>query len=92
MFIYRYQFYQLPPELNIQYISGEIDANDTLHQECSFSPNEPNIDYDFEVQCILNIVKKGVPIGSKYSVILCVRGSSEIGSLKVKFMQHDFII
>ncbi|XP_071870317.1 cilia- and flagella-associated protein 65 [Bombus fervidus] len=78
----KYQFYQLPPELNIQYISGEIDANDTLHQECSLSPNEPNIDYDFEVQCILNIVKKGVPIGSKYCVILCVRGSSEIGSLK----------
>ncbi|KOC69446.1 Coiled-coil domain-containing protein 108 [Habropoda laboriosa] len=77
-----YQFYQLPPELNMQCISGEIDANDTLFQECSFSPTEPNVDYDFEVQCVLIVIKNGVNIGSKCCINLRVRARSENGLLK----------
>lgn len=90
LLIYRYQFYQLPPELNMQCIDGEIDANDTLTQECTFFPTTPDINYDFEVQCILNFIKNGITVGSKCCVILRVRGSSKIGSLKVKYVQDNF--
>ncbi|OAD53130.1 hypothetical protein WN48_10759 [Eufriesea mexicana] len=44
----KYQFYQLPPELDMQHMNGEINANDIYHQECTFSPTESNVDYDFE--------------------------------------------
>ncbi|CAK9816862.1 Cilia- and flagella-associated protein 65 [Anthophora quadrimaculata] len=77
----KYQFYQLPPELNMECISGEIDANDTLYQECSFSPTESNVDYDFEVQCVLVVIKDGVTIGSKCCINLRVRARSEMGLL-----------
>ncbi|KAK9300342.1 hypothetical protein QLX08_006890 [Tetragonisca angustula] len=78
----KYQFYQLPPEFNMQCVNGEIDANETLNQECTFFPTVPNIDYDFEAQCIIIVVKSGITVGSKCCAILRVRGSSKIGLLK----------
>ncbi|KOX81229.1 hypothetical protein WN51_00137 [Melipona quadrifasciata] len=78
----KYQFYQLPPEFNMQCLDGEIDANDTLNQECAFFPTTPDIDYDFKIQCIIIVVKNGITVGSKSCAVLRVRGSSKIGSLK----------
>lgn len=71
----------------MQHMNGEIDANDIYYQECTFSPTESNIDYDFEVQCVLIVVKNGVSIGSKCCITIRVRGNSTTGLLKVKFMQ-----
>ena len=76
----------------MQCVNGEIDANETLNQECTFFPTVPNIDYDFEAQCIIIVVKSGITVGSKCCAILRVRGSSKIGLLKVKFIQDDFSV
>ncbi|XP_017884975.1 cilia- and flagella-associated protein 65 [Ceratina calcarata] len=78
----RYQFYQLPPELGVEELKGEIIANDTLLQECYFSPTEPNVNYDFEVQCIVVVIKNELTVGSKICINLVVRGRSEWGSLE----------
>nr|XP_012139804.1 PREDICTED: coiled-coil domain-containing protein 108-like isoform X1 [Megachile rotundata] len=78
----RYRYYQLPPEFRIEHESGEIDSNDTLFQECSFSPIEPNIDYDFEIQCVLLVIENNTIVGSKSCVSLRVRGRSEMGTLE----------
>ncbi|XP_076233913.1 cilia- and flagella-associated protein 65 [Calliopsis andreniformis] len=77
----KYTFYHMPPELDLEYPSREITSNDTLIQECIFQPVEPNINYDFELQCVLVVVKNGVPIGSKSCISLRVRGRSQTGSL-----------
>ncbi|XP_046143458.1 LOW QUALITY PROTEIN: cilia- and flagella-associated protein 65-like [Osmia bicornis bicornis] len=78
----RYRFYQLPSEFKIQDETGEIDPNDTLFQECSFSPIEPNIDYDFEAQCVLIVIKNDTIVGTKCCVTLRVRGRCEMGFLE----------
>ncbi|XP_043790944.1 cilia- and flagella-associated protein 65-like isoform X2 [Apis laboriosa] len=78
----KYEFYNLPSEFKVQFIHGKIDANDTLYQECLFAPNEINKDYDFEIQCLLIVIKNGASIGSKSFVNLRIRGSSEMGLLE----------
>ncbi|XP_076545308.1 cilia- and flagella-associated protein 65 isoform X5 [Osmia lignaria lignaria] len=78
----RYRFYQLPSEFKIQDETGEIEPNDTLFQECSFSPIEPNIDYDFEAQCVLLVIKNDTIVGTKCCVTLRVRGRCEMGFLE----------
>ncbi|XP_076230157.1 cilia- and flagella-associated protein 65 isoform X2 [Nomia melanderi] len=79
--IHRYTFFQIPNELTMQTVSGEIEPNDILFQECSFQPNEPCLDYDFEMQCVLIAMKNESTIGMKSCVNLRVRGRSELGSL-----------
>ncbi|XP_076752428.1 cilia- and flagella-associated protein 65 [Xylocopa sonorina] len=78
----KYQFHQLPSELNIESLSGEINANDTFLHECFFSPMESNLDYSFQVQCILIIIKNGTTIGPKCCINLSVHGKSEMGMLQ----------
>ncbi|XP_015438938.1 PREDICTED: uncharacterized protein LOC107193913, partial [Dufourea novaeangliae] len=77
----RFRFYQMPYEFNMQTESGEIEPNDFLCQECSLQPTEPSIDYDFELICVLIVVKNETLVGLKSCVSLRVRGRCEMGSL-----------
>ncbi|XP_076293763.1 cilia- and flagella-associated protein 65 [Lasioglossum baleicum] len=76
----KYTFYQIPTELTMQTSSGELEPNETLIQEYSFQPNEP-YDYDFEMQCVLIVIKNDSIIGLKSCVILRVRGRCKEGTL-----------
>lgn len=67
----------------MQFPSREIDSNDTLNQKCIFQPGEPHVNYDFQVQCVLIVIKNGITIGSKSCINLRVRGKSETGLLVV---------
>ncbi|XP_076637184.1 cilia- and flagella-associated protein 65 [Colletes latitarsis] len=77
----KYTFYQLPTELHMQYESGEIVPNDTFLQECIFQPTEPNVNYGFELQCVLIVIKNGITIGLKSCITLRVHGKCEMGFL-----------
>lgn len=61
--------------------TGEIDPNDTLFQECTFQPVQFNTDYDFELQCVLIVIKNGITIGLKNCISVRVRGRCEMGLL-----------
>ncbi|XP_076680355.1 cilia- and flagella-associated protein 65 isoform X2 [Andrena cerasifolii] len=77
----QYRFHQMPDELKMEYPGGEIDPNDTVIQECSFQPVEANVNYDFEVQCVLIVLNNETTVGVKGCITLRVRGRSETGSL-----------
>lgn len=74
----------MPDELKMEYPGGEIDPNDTVIQECSFQPIEANVNYDFELQCVLIVINNETAVGVKGCITLRVRGRSETGSLVVK--------
>ncbi|XP_053986638.1 cilia- and flagella-associated protein 65 [Hylaeus volcanicus] len=78
----KYTFYQTPPELTMQYESGNLDPNDTLFQECIFQPTELNVEYDFEIKCVLIVIKNGIGVGAKSCLTVRVRGNSKMGSLQ----------
>ncbi|XP_076653707.1 cilia- and flagella-associated protein 65 [Halictus rubicundus] len=76
----KYTFYQVPTELTMQTSSGELEPNETLIQEYSLQPNEP-CDYDFEIQCVLLVIRNDNIIGLKSCVNLQVRGRCKEGTL-----------
>lgn len=69
-------------ELQIPNADGEIHSNDTLTHEWEFCPTITR-DYDFDVNCILTVLKDKVPVGANVSVVLRVIGKCEIGFLTV---------
>ncbi|XP_032677017.1 cilia- and flagella-associated protein 65-like [Odontomachus brunneus] len=77
----RYEFVNTKTELQIPNASGEIRSNDTLTHEWEFCPTITG-DYDFDVNCILTVLKDEIPVGASVSVALRVIGRCEVGFLE----------
>ncbi|XP_014600342.1 PREDICTED: uncharacterized protein LOC106784884 [Polistes canadensis] len=86
-----YQFLDVPSQLIIPYLKGQIYANDILSQEWIFHPTECG-EYNFDIKCILMIVQNGVPVGTEVSITLCITGKCEAGLLVAIPNELDFDI
>lgn len=71
------------PELQIQNKNNKIFSNDTFIHEWIFCPTTIG-NYEFDVKCILFILRDEIPVGPSVCVILHVIGSCESGYLVVK--------
>lgn len=79
---FRYEFVYTTSELRIPNVIGEIRSNDTLIHEWEFCPAITGL-HDFDVNCILTVLKDEITIGVSVSVALRVIGTCEVGFLEV---------
>ncbi|XP_043489612.1 cilia- and flagella-associated protein 65 [Polistes fuscatus] len=86
-----YQFLDVPSQLIIPYLKGQIYANDILSQEWIFHPKECG-EYNFDIKCILVIVQNGIPVGTEVSITLHITGKCEAGLLVAIPNELDFDI
>jgi len=62
--------------------NGKICSNDTVIHEWLFYPTTLG-DYEFDINCILIVLKDGTPVGPSVCVTLHVTGRCESGFLVV---------
>lgn len=72
----------MKPELQIRYGNGKIYSNDIITHEWLFCPTTLG-DYEFDINCILIVLKDGTPVGPSVCITLHVTGKCESGVLMV---------
>lgn len=72
----------MTPELQMENGNGKIYSNDTIIHEWLFCPTILG-NYDFNINCILMILKEGIPVGPSVCITLHVTGRCESGFLTV---------
>ncbi|XP_011263936.2 uncharacterized protein LOC105256022 [Camponotus floridanus] len=82
----KYEFVNVAPELRIQSENNKICPNDTVIHEWIFCPTTIG-DYEFDVKCILTVLKDEIPIGPSVCVTLHVIESCKSGCLMVTNLQ-----
>jgi len=70
------------PELQIRNENGKIYSNDIITHEWLFCPTTLG-NYEFDINCILVVLKDEIPVGSSVCVTLHVTGKCESGVLVV---------
>jgi len=70
------------PEIQMQNGNGNICSNDIITHKWLFWPTILG-DYEFDINCILVVLKDGTPIGPSVCVTLHVTGRCESGFLVV---------
>ncbi|XP_035734843.1 cilia- and flagella-associated protein 65-like [Vespa mandarinia] len=78
--IIMYEFLNVPSQLIIPHLKGQIYANDIHSYEWVFHPTECG-EYNFDIKCILTIIQNDLPVGAEISIILHVTGKCEAGLL-----------
>ncbi|KAG5308054.1 CFA65 protein, partial [Acromyrmex insinuator] len=78
--VINYEFINVTPELQIQNRNGEIYSNDIITHKWLFCPTTLG-DYEFDINCILVVLKDGIPVGPNVCVTLRVTGKCESGVL-----------
>ncbi|KAI4499931.1 hypothetical protein M0802_004801 [Mischocyttarus mexicanus] len=86
-----YQFLDVPSQLIIPHLKGQIYANDILSQEWVFHPKECG-EYNFDIKCILLIVQNDILVGTEVSITLHITGKCEAGLLMATPNELDFDI
>lgn len=81
---FRYEFVNVPPEFGILSLCNEICPNDIVTHEWEFYSTVIG-DYEFNIKCILLVMKDGIPIGPSICVPLHVVGKCEVGLLVVSY-------
>lgn len=81
-FFFRYEFVNMVPELRIQNEINKICPNDTVIHEWIFYPTTIG-DYEFDVKCILIVLKDEILVGPSVCVTLHIIGSCKTGCLVV---------
>ncbi|XP_072767070.1 cilia- and flagella-associated protein 65 [Anoplolepis gracilipes] len=76
----RYEFVNMASELRIQNKNNEISSNDTVIHEWIFCPTTIG-DYEFDIKCILIVLKDEISVGPSICITLHVIGSCETGCL-----------
>lgn len=79
---FRYEFVNTTAELRIPNVSGEISSNDTLVHEWEFCPTTTGR-HDFDVNCVLTMLKDKVAVGTSVCIAIRVTGACEVGFLEV---------
>lgn len=74
----------MAPEVQMRNINGEIYSNDVIIHEWEFCPAIIR-DYELDVNCILCVLKDGVPVGPSVPITLRVIGKCEMGFLEVSY-------
>ncbi|XP_011870310.1 PREDICTED: coiled-coil domain-containing protein 108 isoform X1 [Vollenhovia emeryi] len=76
----QYEFINVTPELQMRDGNGKISSNDTIIHDWLFCPTILG-NYEFDVNCILVVLKDETPIGPSVCVTLHVTGRCESGFL-----------
>lgn len=72
----------MAPELQMQNENCKIYSNDIIIHKWLFCPTILG-DYEFDISCILVVLKDGTPVGPSMCVTLHVTGRCESGFLVV---------
>ncbi|XP_018338048.1 PREDICTED: coiled-coil domain-containing protein 108-like [Trachymyrmex septentrionalis] len=78
--VINYEFINVTPELQIRNENGKIYSNDIITHKWLFCPTTLG-DYEFDINCILAVLKDGTPVGPSVCVTLHVTGKCESGVL-----------
>ncbi|XP_043667015.1 cilia- and flagella-associated protein 65-like [Vespula pensylvanica] len=78
--IIMYQFLNVPSQLIIPHLKGQIYANDIHSHEWVFHPTECG-EYNFDIKCVLMAIQNDLPAGTEVSITLHVTGKCEAGLL-----------
>ncbi|KYN04120.1 hypothetical protein ALC62_04885 [Cyphomyrmex costatus] len=78
--VINYEFINVTPELQIRNRNGQIYSNDIITHKWLFCSMTLG-DYEFDVNCILIVLKDGIPVGPSVCITLHVTGKCEFGIL-----------
>ncbi|KAL2720808.1 cilia- and flagella-associated protein 65-like [Vespula squamosa] len=78
--IIMYEFLDVPSQLIIPHLKGQIYANDIHSHEWVFHPTECG-EYNFDIKCILMAIQNDLPVGAEVSITLNITGKCEAGLL-----------
>ncbi|XP_011701694.1 PREDICTED: uncharacterized protein LOC105458232 isoform X2 [Wasmannia auropunctata] len=76
----KYEFINVAPELQMRNGYGKICANDIITHKWFFCPTVLGV-YEFDINCLLIVLKEGIPVGFSVCVTLHVTGRCESGFL-----------
>ncbi|TGZ46630.1 Uncharacterized protein DBV15_04028 [Temnothorax longispinosus] len=76
----QYEFINVVPELQMRNGNGKICSNGTVIHEWLFCPAILG-DYEFDINCVLVVLRDGTPVGPSVCVTLHVTGRCEFGFL-----------
>ncbi|XP_071639541.1 cilia- and flagella-associated protein 65 [Temnothorax longispinosus] len=82
----QYEFINVVPELQMRNGNGKICSNGTVIHEWLFCPAILG-DYEFDINCVLVVLRDGTPVGPSVCVTLHVTGRCEFGFLVVTDLQ-----
>lgn len=81
----------VPSQLIIPHLKGQIYANDIHSHEWVFHPTECG-EYNFDIKCVLMAIQNDLPAGTEVSITLHVTGKCEAGLLLVIHVAYICLI